>query len=80
LGDSSYSLYLTHTLTIASFFKVYSFLPTTFRLPLDVLIVGGVAFAALVAHMIYVFLERPMTRALNGVWRQMRRSRLSQPA
>jgi exopolysaccharide production protein ExoZ len=80
LGDSSYSLYLTHTLTIATFFKCYSFLPASFRLPLDVVIVGGVVFAVLMAHLIYVAMERPITRFLNQVWRKMRQTHLAQPA
>lgn len=80
MGDSSYSLYLTHTLTIATLFKIYSFSPLAAKVHLDILIVLGVIFAVVVAHLIYVMVERPLTRFLNQRWRQMRQASLSQPA
>ena len=80
IGDSSYSLYLTHTLTIATFFKMTTFSYLVAKLPLDVLIIAGVIFAVVAAHVIYVAIERPLTRLLNRKWREMRLASVSQPA
>lgn len=69
-GDESYSLYLTHVITIAVLAKVCVALRVTRWLPVDAVILLGLALAVIAAHFVYRGVERPMTRRLNAAWRR----------
>ena len=68
LGDSSYSLYLTHTLTISACYKIYAMLHLDNRIQIGVLMLVSIVLAVLCAHIVYLALERPMTIGLVRAW------------
>jgi peptidoglycan/LPS O-acetylase OafA/YrhL len=76
MGDSSYSLYLIHTMCIAIFFKICEFLGIIGRLPADIVMLVGVLCALIGAHVTYLILERPITVGLVRAWRFWRGRRV----
>lgn len=73
LGDSSYSLYLSHIFTISAIGKLWV---TFFGSMYGVFIVVATAGSILVGHISYVMLEKPMTRYLNSIYRNKLRARI----
>ncbi|EEA03772.1 acyltransferase 3 [Burkholderia sp. H160] len=67
LGDASYSLYLTHILTLPLVLKLVQTADRQHRLPGDVVCVAVVVGSILVAFACHRLLERPMTRSI-GRW------------
>lgn len=76
LGDSSYSLYLSHIFTISAVGKLWVML---FGSMYGLFIVVATAAAIAVGHISYVMLERPVTRHLNGIYRNRLRTRILAP-
>ena len=72
IGDQSYSLYLSHVITIAVLSKLWVALHVTAWLPVDIWILLAVIFASICARTLYYGLERPMTVRLNAAWRDLR--------
>jgi exopolysaccharide production protein ExoZ len=69
LGDESYSLYLSHVISMAALSKLWVALHLNHWLPVDIWILLAVVFAVICARLIYQGLERPMTVQLNTAWR-----------
>jgi exopolysaccharide production protein ExoZ len=65
LGDASYSLYLTHPLTLAG--MGFAVDQLAWRPPLPLLIVFLLAAAIFSACVVYTWVERPMNHALKGI-------------
>ncbi len=63
LGDASYSVYLTHTMSIAAF----ALIPVTGGFARTL---AATAFAILIGIIVHWFLERPITQAARVVWRK----------
>jgi exopolysaccharide production protein ExoZ len=64
LGNSSYSLYLTHMLVYVCLAKILTFMGlSAYMLYMVPVLVAG---AMLAAHLIYLLLEKPTILALNG--------------
>lgn len=61
LGDSSYTLYLVHTLVISGLSALWIIVP----LPADLIIITGVGASVLLAWRIYERFERPLLRILR---------------
>ncbi len=80
LGDESYSLYLSHVMTGALFFKVCSWLTVTRWIGVDVLIPAFLVVAMVAGKLVYVTLERPLLITLNRLWRDARSMRAQQLA
>ena len=76
LGDECYSLYLTHSLVLALIFKAYISLELMRWVSPDALIVLCLLAAVIAAHVVFVWLERPLTAALNSAWRDWGRLRV----
>ena len=78
LGDASYSLYLTHGLTLAAVALLWEhYLP---NLPWQLFVLAGCAMAIAVAFLMYHFFEVPVTRALKTYSRPARVAKASLPA
>jgi exopolysaccharide production protein ExoZ len=68
IGDSSYSLYLTHTLAIPLFAALFLRMPGLYGTAWPLLpMVGG---SITVGWLSYIFLELPMTRGAQAAWRR----------
>ncbi|KVX09059.1 acyltransferase [Burkholderia ubonensis] len=67
LGDASYSLYLTHVLSVPVTLKVIQMIDRQHRLPGDLVCAAVVISSILVAFVCHRLLERPMTRSV-GRW------------
>lgn len=63
LGDASYSLYLTHAMSLAAFAAFCEHLDI--KLPMTAFIVVSLAFALAVAFLVYRFFELPVTAWLK---------------
>ncbi len=64
LGDASYSLYLTHGLTLAAFALVWKYYSP--NLPWQLFVLAGGSIAIAIAFLMYNFFEVPVTRALKS--------------
>ena len=74
LGDSSYSLYLTHTFFVTAVYKLLASLGFVTSLPADIVVVLAVGIAVVGAHAVYRIFERPVTLFLVRSWeRQLNR-------
>jgi exopolysaccharide production protein ExoZ len=71
IGDQSYSLYLSHVITIAVLSKLWVVLLVLPWLPVDIWILLAVFFASICACFLYYGLERPLTGRLNAAWRDL---------
>jgi exopolysaccharide production protein ExoZ len=71
IGDESYSLYLSHVITMAVLSKLWVALHVTRWLPVDAWILLAVVFAVFCARGLYQRLERPMTVRLHAAWRDL---------
>ena len=71
LGDASYSLYLTHVLSVPVALKVMQMVDGQHRLPGDVVCIAVVVGSVIVAFACHRLLERPMTRSV-GRWLKRR--------
>ena len=80
LGDESYSLYLSHIITVAVFFKLCDVLTATRWLSVDALIPAAVLVDVLGAHPGYALLERPMLRGTTRALQKRRRLANAGPA
>jgi exopolysaccharide production protein ExoZ len=70
IGDSSYSLYLTHTLVIPVLAALFLRLPGLRGTAWPLLpMVGG---SVIIGWLSYIFLELPMTRGMQAAWRRER--------
>jgi peptidoglycan/LPS O-acetylase OafA/YrhL len=69
LGDSSYSLYLTHPFILPALGKLWLALHLSERT--SPLILGLIAFscALLIGHLAYLLIEKPVTNWLSQAWR-----------
>jgi peptidoglycan/LPS O-acetylase OafA/YrhL len=76
LGDSSYSLYLSHIFTISAVGKIWI---TLFGSMYGLFIVVATLASIAVGHLSYVMLERPVTRYLNAIYRNRFRARILAP-
>jgi peptidoglycan/LPS O-acetylase OafA/YrhL len=65
LGDASYSLYLTHVLSVPFTLKAIQIADRQHRLPGDIVCVAAVIGSIVVAFACYRLVERPMTRAVG---------------
>lgn len=65
LGDASYSLYLTHVLSIPLALKLIQVVDRQHRLPGDVVCIAVVVGSVIVAFACHRLLERPMTRSVG---------------
>jgi exopolysaccharide production protein ExoZ len=72
LGDESYSLYLSHVMTGALFFKACAWLSVTRWISVDVLIPAFLVVAVVAGKLVFLALERPLLVTLNRVWRDAR--------
>ena len=70
-GDESYSLYLSHGITIAVLAKLWVAVHPPRWLPADMLVLLTMLFATICARAVYQVLERPMTVRLNAAWRDV---------
>jgi peptidoglycan/LPS O-acetylase OafA/YrhL len=77
LGEVSYSLYLTHIVAIAAFFKVVALAGLARWVAADLLIVAAVATGTAAAFPAYRLLERPMQQYFSARWA---RGRAAAPA
>lgn len=70
IGDSSYSLYLTHTLAIPAFAALLLHMPGLYGTvwPLLPMVGGSIA----IGWLSYIFLELPATRGAQAAWRRRR--------
>jgi exopolysaccharide production protein ExoZ len=68
IGDESYSLYLSHSITNAVFFKVWVAAHVSRILSVDASIVLALVNAVVWGRIIHRAIERPMTRALTRAW------------
>ena len=68
IGDSSYSLYLTHPFAIAASGKLWVTLGLQSSVPLIVLFTLGSALALIVGHLLYLGVERPLGSWLSRSW------------
>jgi exopolysaccharide production protein ExoZ len=66
LGDASYSLYLTHVVTLAAIGQMWVGGPQRLGAPLFV--ISALTSCVLAASLCYRFLERPITAALKKFW------------
>ena len=68
VGDASYSLYLSHTITLAAFASIWGAL----AFPRNALLFACIGFGVslLVASCVFRLIERPMTAALKGMSRR----------
>lgn len=73
LGDSSYSLYLSHIFAISAIGKLWMML---FGSMYALFIVVATAGSVLVGHLSYVVFERPVTRHLNNAYKDRLRARI----
>ena len=69
IGDECYSLYLSHSLVLALFFKVVVMWGLVRWLPVDMLIPLALLVAVLGGRVMYLTCEKPLTRFLNALWR-----------
>ena len=69
-GDESYSLYLSHSITNAVFFKVCVATHISRFVPAEALIVVAIVNAMIWGRVLHRTVERPMTRALTRAWQQ----------
>ena len=76
LGDECYSLYLTHSLVLALIFKAYISLELMRWISPDALIIFCLLAAIFAARVVFAWLEKPLTAALNSAWRDWRRLRV----
>ena len=82
VGDASYSIYLTHTMTIE---VVYLFLSRfllsnniSFSQPLaNILFLSCVSFTVLIGILCHIYVEKPLVTYLNGKYIPERRSALN---
>lgn len=65
VGDASYSLYLTHGMTLAGMAAFVG--RTALPVPEPLLILAEIVFATIVAIFIYRYVEQPLTRAAQRV-------------
>lgn len=65
LGDSSYSLYLSHIFTLPLIAKLWAHWAPLQSLPGDVFVVIAVCASAVVGHLCYQFIEQPVNKALK---------------
>ncbi len=70
IGDECYSLYLSHSISLALFFKGVVMWGLVRWLPVDMLIPPALLVAVLGGRVIYLTCEKPLTRSLNAVWRK----------
>ena len=72
LGDSSYSLYLTHPFVLPALGKAWRALHLSERTPPFIL--GLIAFCCAlgVGHCLYLLIERPATNWLSQRWKKPR--------
>ncbi|MGP8119424.1 MAG: acyltransferase family protein [Xanthobacteraceae bacterium] len=80
IGDSSYSLYLIHTLLIAAIYKVYAMLNLGDVVSVDVLILVAIIAAVVAAQLVFALLERPITSGLVNLWRRLPPREAVEPA
>jgi exopolysaccharide production protein ExoZ len=69
IGDESYSLYLSHSITNAFFFKVWVAANASRVLPVDASILLALVNAVVWGRLLHRTVERSMTRALARAWR-----------
>jgi exopolysaccharide production protein ExoZ len=76
VGDASYSLYLSHTITLAAFASMWAAL----AFPKNAILFACVGFAlsVLVASCVFRLVERPLTVALKGTSRRRRPASLGE--
>jgi exopolysaccharide production protein ExoZ len=67
LGESSYSLYLFHIFLVVAFAKMWSYAHLTETLPVYVLGLGSFVGALGIGHMIYLYVEKPLTQWLRSL-------------
>ena len=72
IGDECYSLYLSHTVVLAVFFKAILMAGVTKWVSVDVCVFSAVAIAILGGRAFYTFCENPAPRELNRLWRRLR--------
>lgn len=65
LGDSSYSLYLTHPFVLPVFGKLGAAFHVAARIPAFVFASAAFVVAIIVAHAVYLLIERPMISRLS---------------
>lgn len=70
LGASSYTLYLTHLIVIPAFGRVMGAVGLTRYMSLDVYLVISVATCLVVGHVLYLFVEQPLTRFASRLFRR----------
>ena len=66
LGDASYSLYLTHVVTLAAIGQMW--VGGLQRLGAPLFVISALTSCVLAASLCYRFLERPITAALKKFW------------
>ncbi len=66
LGDASYSLYLTHVVTLAAIAQMW--VGGLQRLGAPLFVISALTSCVLAASLCYRFLERPITAALKKFW------------
>lgn len=65
LGDSSYTLYLSHPFVLPFFGKLWTWKATE-SVSLDLLILISFALAVGIGHVLYLMIEKPITKKLSG--------------
>lgn len=69
IGDECYSLYLSHSIILALFFKMVVALGLIRWVPADAFVPVAVLVAIMGARFTYTSVEKPLTRRLNALWR-----------
>jgi exopolysaccharide production protein ExoZ len=62
IGDSSYSLYLTHIFVIPIYFRLATRVPT---LPSLLVVIGAFVSTIVVGHLTYLLVEKPLGRTMH---------------
>ena len=65
LGDSSYSLYLSHMFSLAAAAKIFGLVGLIPFLPPDLCIIALAAVSVAAGHILYLAIEKPLLRVLN---------------
>lgn len=71
LGDSSYSLYLSHILLLPLLWKMINFLKLNVDLNKNISLavsIGVVSISVILSCLIYFIIEKPMTRKISSFW------------
>lgn len=67
IGDSSYSLYLTHVFSVPIVVKLLQMVDRAHRLPSDLVCLAAICASIIVGLASYRWLERPLNRSVKGV-------------